>query len=108
LNGRAFVDLRLRDGGCDRCDGEPEGEPLDEPILSPIAAHLPAPFLLTSTADAHKTDELRSFFPNQAAASLLGHSIRVEKLLDRVLSVSVEAALTPLRCRACRMASTAN
>src|SRR4051812_32456264 len=67
LDGRALVDPRLRDRGCDRCDGEPEGEPLDEPIPSPIAAHLPAPFLLTSTADAHKTGETPLSFHQQAA-----------------------------------------
>src|SRR4051812_26827778 len=53
LDGRALVDLRLRDGSRDGCDGETKGEPLNEPILSPIAAHLLAPFLID--LDAHKT-----------------------------------------------------
>src|SRR5215217_6095457 len=47
----ALIHTCLRDGSRERCDGKPEGDPLDKPIPFPIAAHLPAPFLLTSTAD---------------------------------------------------------
>jgi hypothetical protein len=62
---RNLLRARLRDRGDERCDGEPKGDPLDEPIPSPIAAHLPAPFLLTSAADAHKTVEPLLFFPTK-------------------------------------------
>ena len=81
LDGRALVDPRLRDRGCDRCDGEPEGEPLDEPIPSPIAAHLPAPFLLIP-ADAHKTGAGERFFHEQGQVL----ATRRRKLLRAVVA----------------------
>jgi hypothetical protein len=43
LDGRAFVHLRLRDGGREGYDRQPESDPLDKPVPSPKVRIFPAP-----------------------------------------------------------------